>query len=235
MSSILPLIFSLIALVACGKHSQVSRGISGVSNAQEINTEALLQHVLEENLSALEKYAIENGDLETELSTGRTLLTEACQWGKLKVIVFLVSKKVDLTKRDRLGKSALHYADEDNAIKRALFPQLVIELKRSLFRAVSQNQLNELKKVLEENPPVNFLLESQELGEETQPFEGETLLTFIVKRKLENILRFLAQPKYGLDPNIKNNRGESPLRLARDLQYTNIQKLLIKLGASENE
>lgn len=109
------------------------------------------------------------------------------------------------------------------------------ELKRSLFKAVSKNQLNELKKVLEENPPVNFLLNSHELGEESLPVEGETLLTFIIKRKLENVLRFLAQPKFGLDPNMKNNRAESPLRLASDLQYTNIQKLLIKLGASENE
>jgi ankyrin repeat protein len=198
-------------------------------------TESLLQIVLEENLIELKKYAENNGDLEIELSTGRTLLTEACHWEKFKVIGFLIEKKVDPSKRDRFGKSAVQYADENIAIKRVLFPELVIELKRSLFNAVFLNQQTELKKILEQNPPVNFLLNTKELGEEALPFEGETLLTFLIKRKLENILRFLAQPKYGLDPNMKNTKGESPLRLARELQYTNIQKLLIKLGATENE
>ena len=224
-----------MALVSCGKHSQVSKGLTGESRTQEVASESLLSIVLEENILELEKYAMKNGDLEVELSTGRTLLTEACQWGKLKVIGFLVSKKVDLERRDRLGRSAVQYGEENINIKRALFPELLIELKKSLFKAISLNQQSELKKILEENPPVNFILISSELGEESKSYEGESLLTFIVKRKLESILRFLAQPKYGLDPNMKNAKGESPLRLARELQYTNIQKLLIKLGASENE
>ena len=235
MYSILLLTFSFLILVSCGKHTQVSNGLEGVSRSQEVMTESLLQIVLEENLIELKKYAENNGDLEIELSTGRTLLTEACHWEKFKVIGFLIEKKVDPSKRDRFGKSAVQYADENIAIKRVLFPELVIELKRSLFNAVFLNQQTELKKILEQNPPVNFLLNTKELGEEALPFEGETLLTFLIKRKLENILRFLAQPKYGLDPNMKNTKGESPLRLARELQYTNIQKLLIKLGATENE
>ena len=235
MYSILLLTFSFLILVSCGKHTQVSNGLEGVSRSQEVMTESLLQIVLEENLIELKKYAENNGDLEIELSSGRTLLTEACHWEKFKVIGFLIEKKVDPSKRDRLGKSAVQYADENIAIKRVLFPELVIELKRSLFNAVFLNQQTELKKILEQNPPVNFLLNTKELGEEALPFEGETLLTFLIKRKLENILRFLAQPKYGLDPNMKNTKGESPLRLARELQYTNIQKLLIKLGATENE
>ncbi len=235
MYSILLLTFSFLILASCGKHTQVSNGLEGVSRSQEVMTESLLQIVLEENLIELKKYADNNGDLEIELSTGRTLLTEACHWEKFKVIGFLIEKKVDPSKRDRLGKSAVQYADENIAIKRVLFPELVIELKRSLFNAVFLNQQTELKKILEQNPPVNFLLNTKELGKEALPFEGETLLTFLIKRKLENILRFLAQPKYGLDPNMKNTKGESPLRLARELQYTNIQKLLIKLGATENE
>lgn len=226
MSSILPLIFSLFLVTACGKHSQTSSGSNGSSNSQQITTETILTVVLNEDIAALEKFSLKGGDLNTELKNGRTLFTEACYWGKFKVIAFLVAKKVDPSVKDRFAKSPLEYAEEDIKIKRALFPELVVEQQKKLFEAAKSNNMTELKKILEENPPVNFYLTETGL-------EEETFLTFCVKNKLENVLRFLAQPKYELDVNMKNARGESPLQISKELGYKNIEKLLVKLGALE--
>lgn len=226
MSSILPLIFSFLLLTACGKHSQETKGSNGSQNSQQITSETLLTDILNENIVALEDYAKKGGDLNTELKNGRTIFTEACHWAKFKVIEFLVSKKIDPSLKDRLGKSALDYAEEDIQIKRSLFPELVIEQKKNLVEAARNNNMTELKKILEENPPVNFFLMESGL-------EEETFLTFCVKNKLENVLRLLAQPKYALDVNMKNAKGESPLQISKDLGFKNIEKLLVKLGALE--
>lgn len=233
MSSILPLIFSLFLLGSCGKHEQEGKGVSGISNTVQVKAEPLSQYVLEENVPALTKFAAGGGNLETELESGRTLLTEACQWAKFKVIEFLISRKVSLDRKDRNGKSALDYGNEDIAIKRALFPELVIEQKRTLFLAVKNSQIQDLKVILEEDPPLNFTLTKAEIGDELEDMEGETLVTFIVKRNLFNVLRLLAAPKYVLDVNLPNARGEVALKLARALTNSNMEKLLLKLGAKD--
>jgi ankyrin repeat protein len=226
MHSILPLIFSLLILESCGKHSQTGQSSQGSRDNVVVTADALSQDILEEKLESLKKYANSGGDLEAELANGRTLLTEACYWSKFKVIEFLVSKKVSLEKKDRSGRSGQDYGNEDLKIDRTLHPELLKELKRSLVLAATKNDLIEVKKILEERPPLNFILEPNE-------GEGETFLTFCVKSKLENVLRLLAQPKYELDVNMFNAKGESPLKIARDLKFANIEKLLIKLGAKE--
>jgi ankyrin repeat protein len=141
--------------------------------------------------------------------------------------------KASVDKKDRMGKSPEDYAMGDLKIKRALYPELITELKRNLYLAVMNNQLNDFKTTLEENPPVNFSITQSELGPEASAVEGETLLTLCIRRKQENFLRLLAQPKWELDVNQKNTIGESPLYLAKSLGFKNIEKLLLKLGALE--
>lgn len=234
MSSILPLIFSLLLLASCGKHEQSSFGKEGVADTIRVeNSDELSQDVMEENLQKLEAYAKKGGDLNKELKNGRTLLTEACFWLKFKVIEFLVNHKADIHAKDRAGKSPADYGEEDIKIKRTLFPELVKELKLSLMRQAKGNNMTELKKTLEENPPINFYLLTADLGDEVAAFEGETFLTFCVKNKLEGTLRLLAQPKYELDVNLPNKQGETALKIARELKFINIEKLLVKLGAKE--
>lgn len=233
MSSILPLIFSFFLIVSCGKHEQSSIGSQGTKDSQQITVDSLSSDILNENISNLIQYEAAGGNLEAELKNGRTLLTEACYWMKFKVIAFLVDKKVNLSTKDRSGKSALDYAEEDIGIKRSLFPELVVEQKRNLFLAAKKNNLMIMKKNLEEKPPLNFILTKAEIGEELEGSEGETFLTFCVKAKLENVLRLIAQPKFDLDVNQKNLFNETPLRIAKDLGFKNIEKLIIKLGALE--
>lgn len=234
MSSILPLIFSLLLLTACGKHEQSSSGKEGVAETIRVeNSDELSQDIMEENLTKLETYAKKGGDLNKELKNGRTLLTEACFWLKFKVIELLIHYKADIHLKDRAGKSAVDYGEEEIKIKRTIFPELVKELKLALMRQAKANNMTELKKILEENPPVNFYFQAADLGTEVAAFEGETFLTFCVKNKLEGTLRLLAQPKYALDVNLPNQQGETALKIARELKYTNIEKLLVKLGAQE--
>ena len=233
MSLILPLIFSLFFLSACGRHTQTASSQQGVSQNQSVRGETLSQDILNENISNLTLYVKEGGDLNAELLSGRTLLTEACHWTKFKVIEFLISHEASVQQLDRHGKSALQYAEENVRIKRSLFPELNTQLKRNLFLAAKSNQLQEIKKALEENPPVNFYLKADELGELIAGHEGETFLTFCIKSKLENVLRFLVQPKYELDVNMPNLLGVYPLTMSRELNLKNIEKLLLKLGAHE--
>lgn len=234
MFSILPLIFSLILLVSCGQHGQSSSGSQGVRDTNQVtNPDALSQNIMDEDLESIEKFLTKGGLVEFELKNGRTLLTEACFWAKLKTITFLVNKKADLSFKDRFGKSAVDYGEEDMIIKRILFPELMVELKKNLFIQIKNNELVELKKTLAQGPPLNFHLTAAELGDVVANEEGETILTYCIKNKLEGVLRLLAQPKLELDPNLKNNGNESPLQIAKNLNYTNIEKLLIKLGATE--
>ncbi|MCM2349790.1 MAG: hypothetical protein NDI69_07200 [Bacteriovoracaceae bacterium] len=234
MSSILALIFSLTLLMACGQHDQVSFGSQGVKDTYQVtNPDELSQNIMDEDLVSIEKFLKAGGTPEFEFSSGRTLLTEACFWSKISVIEYLIKHKADVHFKDRNGQSGEDYGEADIKIKRAIFPELVIELKRNLFFQAKNNFILDLKKTLEEKPPVNFYILASELGVDTETFEGETFLTFCVKQKLENVLRLLAQPKYGLDVNLKNKLGESPLQIAKELKLKNIEKLLMKLGAIE--
>lgn len=234
MSSILALIFSLVLVVSCGKHQQSSSGNQGVQDTYQVtNPDVLSQNIMDQDLVNIEKFLKTGGRAEFELTNGRTLLTEACFWSKFKVLDLLMKYKADINFKDRHGQDAVDYGENDIKIKRALFPELLFELKRSLFQQAKNSAIMELKKTLAENPPLNFIILASELGTEAAAFEGETLLTFCIKNKLENVLRLLAQPKLELDVNLKNDSGESPLQIAKELNFKNIEKLLLKLGAIE--
>jgi ankyrin repeat protein len=235
MHLMLVLFFSLFTLISCGKHTQISQASNGQNNSISVQAaEALITQILNEDLSGIEIYLNNGGNINHEFSTtGRTVLTESCFWGKFKVVEFIVKRGADVTLVDREGRSPLDYGKENEKINRLLNPKLMRQLKLSVFQQVKTNNLNELKKLLEEKPPLNFFLNEEELGIDLEEQASETLLTFILKNKLENVLRQLAQPKYELDPNMKNKVGESPLSIAQKLNLKNSEKLLLKLGAKD--
>jgi hypothetical protein len=234
MPLILIVFFSLL-LSGCGKHEQTSFGRDGVTNIRQVrNAETLSQNIITEDLNAINEYLKAGGNIDNEFpSSGRTLLTEACFWAKFKVIELLMANNADIHYKDRSGKSGADYAEESLKIKRALYPELVLNLKKILFDQVKKNSTTELKKTLEESPPLNFYLTSEEWGENLGLAEGETLLTFCIKNKLENIIRLIVQPKYEIDINMKNKMLESPLMLAKKMELKNTEKILLKLGANE--
>lgn len=227
------LIFSTI-LISCGKHEQSSFGRQGFSNVIQVEgAEALSQKIMDEDVPGILAYLDEGGSIEAEFETGRTLMTEACFWAKFKVIELLLKREANIHHKDKNGKSAVDYGEENIKIKRLIFPDLTLTLKKTLFLQVKNNALNDLKKTLEEAPPLNFYLLSTDWAEDLGELDGETLLTFALKNKLENVIRLLAQPKYELDVNLKNKKSESPLYIAKKLNLKNTEKILLKLGAIE--
>jgi len=230
------LILAFTLFSSCGKHTQESSSREGISQIRTLtNPDELSEKILNEDLNFLQGYLENGGNPDLEFSTGRTLLTEACLWQKYKVIELLIRFKADPSHVDKLGKSPNDYADQDRQIKRILFPELTLELKRKLFLSVRDKDLTLLKSLLDEIPPVNFILSEQELLPQDQASLGETLLTYAVKKKAENPIRLLASrfQELELDVHQKNLRGESPLFLARSLGFKNIEKTLLKLGAVE--
>ncbi len=233
MRLMLVLFFSLFLLISCGKHTQTSEANNGSNNSITVQAaEALITQILNEDIVGIDNYLSSGGNINHEFSTtGRTVLTEACFWGKFRVVEYLVKKGADVTLIDREGRSPVDYGKDNEKINRLLNPKLMRDLKFKTFQIIKNNNLNELKKILEEKPPLNFYLSAEEIGVDVENYDQETLLTFILKNKLENILRQLAQPKYELDPNLKNKLGESPLGIAQKLNLKNSEKLLLKMGA----
>lgn len=234
MRLMLVVIFSL-TFMSCGKHQQTSKGNEGIKNINQVqSSEVLAQKIIDEDLKSVEDFLNTGGSVDYEFqATGRTLLTEACFWSKLKIIELLVRKGSDLSLKDKNGLSGHDYGELNIKIKRVLYPELVIELKKKLLTFVKANNLIELKKILEEKPPLNFYISVVDFGDFAEGIEGETLLSFVLKAKLENTLRLLAQPKYELDVNLKNKKNESPLFIARANNLKNSEKILLKLGAIE--
>ncbi len=227
------LIFSFILLTSCGKHTQDSTSSNGVGTITQIKGELLSEFILNEDVKSLTNFLEKGGNPNTILKSGRSLVTEACFWSKYKIIELLINYKVDLDTADNEMKSAKAYAEENIKIKRIIFPELVIAQKVNLILLAKDNKVNEFKKALDELPPVNFFLNSAELSIETDLHEGETLLTFCLKNKLEMFVRLLANPRLEIDANLKNKKGESPISIARKLNLKNSEKILIKLGATE--
>ena len=230
---LLLVVISSILIASCGKHDQQSTSSDGVKNTVQVEAaEVLVQKILNDDVSYIENYISNNGNINHEfVSTGRTLITEACSWSKLRIIDLLVKKGADITLKDRNGKSAEDYGVENIKIRRIIYPHIMILLKKNVYISVKNNNLTELKKQLEENPPLNFFINVADFGQDAESFEGETLLTLLLKLKFENTLRLLAQPKYELDVNLKNKKNETPLEIARKLNLKNAEKLLLKLGA----
>lgn len=228
MSSILPLIFSLALLSACGKHTQSGSGTQGVTNTIQVQAETLATMIMEEDLKGLQHFVAAGGDVNAELASGRTLLTEACEWKKYKVISFLVKNKVDLTRKDRIGKTAEDYAAEDANIGNAMYPERLIELQQKLILAAKSDPKGEFKAMLAQGPNVDFFITT-----EVADAEGESFLTYMVKQNLFLAMRFLVAAKLKIDVNLPNAKGQKPLKIARELKLTNFEKLLLTLGATE--
>ena len=224
----------LLMFFSCGKHDHFSTSENGIQDVTKIqNEDVLSQFVIDEDVDAIKAFIANGGKPEVMLKNKRTVMTEACFWEKYKIIDVLKKANADITFKDDLGKSPEDYALENKKLKNILFPEALSEERKKIYSIIKLFNVNGTKKLLQENPDLNFLLDSTELNIDLGEYDGESILTFIVLNKQENLLRLILQPKYLVDLNLPNRRNQTPLEIARRLNYTNIEKMLLKLGARD--
>lgn len=212
-------------LMGCGLHHTESFGetsTGGVTRVEKSTDpiELAAAAIRSGDLKELSKLFGEGLSVDTYLSNKRTLLIEAIAWEKIEVIQFLLSRNAQIDLTDAEGKSALEHAAGKPAILRLLNPQEAAE-KLKLFEAIENNKFNEVKALLNQgvNPNQHF-------------DDGESPLTLAVRKGFENVVRVLLQQLL-TDVNFRNAANESPLSIAKQLQFKRIQDLLIRRGAKE--
>jgi len=233
-------LFLLLTFISCGAHKQFNESQSGVSDRKEIRKDESLEGqiqdaIIKEDLNLIEQIILNGQNINGELKNGRTPLTEACEWRKWNSLKKLLSLGADLNLTDKFNKTTIDYATNSPQLKRILNPALETLLENHILDTIKNKKTLQLKKYLEDEiPNLNFYLDYAKHGAQIDELDqGQTLLTWLVTKKNELIIRTLTLPKYQLDLNLKNKQGEAPLKMAKNLSYTNIELLLTKLGAYE--
>jgi ankyrin repeat protein len=229
-----------VTLVSCGAHKQFNESQSGISDRKEVRKDDSLQGQMEdairsEDLARIEKLIDDGQSINSELKSGKTLLTEACAAGKWKSVKKLIELNADINLKDKHNKNIHDYAINSPQLRRILDPNLEIVLQNKILDAIKNKKTVQLKKYLEEEiPDLNFILDLTNHAANIEEADiGQTLLTWLILKKNELMVRTITLVKYGVNPNLKNKNGDSPLALAKKLKLTNIEIHLTKLGAYE--
>lgn len=214
--------------LGCARHESshygYTSGAKGNSQdkAQESPVQVMKNSIWSGDLKKIGNLIETGFDLESLLETGRTCLSESVVAGELAVVEYLLDRGAKKETKDRFGKQAWDYASDRPLIRRLLKPS---EKDRSpeLFASIVEMDHQKLKDLLSEGLDPNVFND-----------RGETLLTESLIRKCENCVRVLLQSKIQTDVNLKNKRQVSPLRMARELRLSRVEKMLLSKGAKED-
>ncbi len=240
MSSRSALIFSALLFLAgaCGQHSQESAGSRTGADQVELSPlkleEEVVQAINGDDVSALSSLIPARWDTGRVLKNGRTPLTEAAYLGKLAVVSALLALGADPSAPDANGEAATSFAEANPGLRRILFPDWERQQKAALVLAIVGNDFSTVRQLLSDGIPPNFVLSQAELQVDVDDaFEGETPLTLAIQLKNNNVIRTLLQPSFPTDVNGANARGDTPLRLARGLGLSGVERMLLQRGAVE--
>jgi ankyrin repeat protein len=230
-----------VTLVSCGAHKQFNESQSGISDRKEVRKDNSLEGqivdaIKNEDLTRIEKLILAGQSVNAEINkSGRTLLTEACITEKWKSVKKLIELNADINLKDKQNISVHDCAKKSPVLRRILDPKLEFVLQNDILEAITKKNTVKLNKYLrEEIPNLNFVLDfiihSHQIEEIDQ---GQTLLTWLIMKRNKFIISTISQSQYLLDLNQKNAHGESPRGLAKRLNFTEIETLLINRGAYE--
>lgn len=226
------LILINLLIIGCGRHDvknsyreQVGEQKHGekLTDPDELAAAA----IFDSNLESLTQLLNEGFDVNHVLKkTERTLLAEAIFSEKLKVIRLLIARGASLDRAVIENLPAIEWVEKNEAnkgkMKRAIF-KTEIDDQKDLFLVLVINKNREVQALLEEGISSNLFNE-----------EGETALTFCIKRKALLSVRGLFQDR-SLDVNMRNKMNESPWQLAKKQNLKALLDELKKRGAKEDE
>ncbi|XP_010225184.1 PREDICTED: ankyrin repeat domain-containing protein 22 [Tinamus guttatus] len=150
---------------------------------------------------------------------GDTPLICACKRGNSRIVSYLLQRNADVNLRNKKERTCLHYAVRkrfsflDYVLIVILMPVMLI----GYLLMISKTKQNEnlIKMLLRAGADVN-----------AADFSGSTALHYACEMKNLAVVSLLLEAH--ADPSVKNQEGETPLDIARRLQFSNIESMLKK-------
>lgn len=176
------------------------------------------------DIDQVERHIYWGTDINTPFPSGRYPLHEAAVKGRIILLDMLIDAGARVDVKDGTGRSALDLAILNGRIQAAWV----------LIRADAQHDPSQLlllaaKRDVEDRDVVAFL---KELGADMNATDenGDTALLIAISRNNNRLVNHLVE--HGVDVNLPNREGRSPLRVAQDQGALEIQQLLLRNGAT---
>ncbi|XP_055746775.1 ankyrin repeat domain-containing protein 22 [Salvelinus fontinalis] len=167
-------------------------------------------HILKEDAKTLNVQDEESGD---------TPIIAACRCGNIRMVKYLLDLKADVVIRNKKQRTCLHYVAKrtfsflDYLMITILMPILLIG-----YFILEDKQRKNVKLM-------NLVL-STKVEVDAVDYQGNTGLHYVCQMKSHRLVPLLLEKK--ADVSIKNKDDETPLDIARRLQFKNIVTMLKK-------
>lgn len=228
-------IFFVVLLAGCGQHLSTRLPGLAVSGGSGLVTrdldEKMALSIFKGNVAEVSEFLEAGFPVNHPLKSGLSPLLEAVARTPSErfeaMFRLLIAKGADLSFRDPQGKSALELAAGKRVALRLLQPEKNQELLRELFTILKESRdRSELVAIFkEQGEDVNVIYEES----------GHTPLTFAISLRSRLLLAALTVDLGTiLDINKKMKNGNSPLRFAKETEWSLAVTKLIELGAKED-